>query len=131
MKKILGLIPARGGSKGIPDKNIVLLNDKPLIAYTIQAAHKAVSLSQFIVSTDSQSIATVAKKEGAEVPFIRPGNLAQDNSGAVGVVQHAIDFYRQPETIFDLIVYLQPTSPLRSHQDIDTAIEIMLSDHKS
>lgn len=120
-QKILGLIPARGGSKSIPEKNIALLNGVPLIGYTIQAA-KAAQLSHVIVSTDSQNIADSASQLGAEVPFVRPAELAQDNSGAVGVIEHAIDFFQGEQTEFDFIVYLQPTSPLRTTEDIDQAV---------
>ena len=124
--RILGLIPARGGSKGIINKNIVKLNDQPLIAYTICAAKQSSFLNDIIVSTDSQQIADIALEFGAKIPFLRPSKLATDSSGAVGVVEHCIDFFKANQHVFDYIVYLQPTSPLRSADDIDQAINVIL-----
>lgn len=123
--KVLALIPARGGSKGIPDKNIYPLNDKPLIAYTIDAAKESSLINQCIVSTDSKTIADVAKQYQADVPFMRPDELAADNSGAKEVIEHAIAYYKEQNIEFDFVVYLQPTSPLRTTEDIDTAIEMI------
>lgn len=125
MANILGLIPARGGSKGIPNKNIIDLNGKPLINYTIEAALAASSLDHVVVSTDSQMIADIANTAGAETPFLRPEKLAADSSGAVEVIEHAVRFFKEKNSTIDLIVYLQPTSPLRTHQDIDAAIALM------
>ena len=122
---ILGLIPARGGSKGIPNKNIIHLNGKPLIAYSIFAAQNSQLLSKAIVSTDDEKIASIATDLKIPVPFLRPNNLAQDSSGAIGVIEHAIDFYKNKKEIFDFIVYLQPTSPLRLSSDIDNAIKLI------
>lgn len=120
---ILGLIPARGGSKGIPQKNIVPLAGKPLIAHTIQAAKASRYLSRVIVSTDDQAIATVAQEWGAEVPFLRPATLANDTAPAIGVMQHAIHQLAEDGWQANLIVYLQPTSPLRTTQNIDDCIQ--------
>jgi CMP-N,N'-diacetyllegionaminic acid synthase len=121
-KKILGIIPARGGSKGIPGKNIKNLNGQPLISYTINAARKAKYLSRTIVSTDSREISSIAKEYGAEVPFLRPGNISEDNSPSSATVIHALDYYRELGTNYDYIALLEPTSPLRKNDDIDNAI---------
>lgn len=125
-KKILGLIPARGGSKGIPNKNIIDLNGKPLIEYSIAAANHSQYLSNVVVSTDSAEIADIAQDLGANVPFMRPVELSGDSSSAVEVIKHAIDYFKTTGHSFDYIVYLQPTSPLRTKNDIDSSIDIML-----
>jgi CMP-N,N'-diacetyllegionaminic acid synthase len=127
-KKILGIIPARGGSKGIPGKNIKNLNGKPLISYTINAARKSKYLSRTIVSTDSSEISSIAKEYGAEVPFLRPGNISEDNSPSSATVIHALDYYRQLGKNYDYIALLEPTSPLRKNDDIDNAIVRLIND---
>ncbi len=121
-KNVLGLIPARGGSKGIPRKNLYPVLDKPLIAYSIDGALQSRYLSHVVVSTDDHEIATESEKRGAEVPFIRPVEFAQGQSSALDVVNHAIGFYRHLGIEFELVVYLQPTSPLRSTRTIDECI---------
>jgi len=126
MANILGLIPARGGSKGIPNKNIVDINGRPLISYTIEAALTCHTLEKIIVSTDNQEISQIAKSNGAEVPFMRPNELSTDTSTALDVFKHAIEFYANKDIHFDFIVYLQPTSPLRTSEDIDNAVNIMI-----
>lgn len=120
---ILGIIPARGGSKGIPDKNIKFLNGKPLIAYTIEQAKSSKLLSKFIVSTDSTEITRISKKFGAEVPFLRPNNLAKHDSPSIGYVKHAISFFKDRGIFFDAVCILQPTSPFRPDGVIDRAIK--------
>ena len=126
-KNILAIIPARGGSKGIPNKNIANLAGKPLLAHTIQAAQKSKLITRLIVSTDSEKIAGVARKYGAEVPFLRPKKLANDKSPMVPVVQHAINFLeKKGNEKFDYIVLLQPTSPLKTTNDIDSAIKMLI-----
>lgn len=122
-KKVLAIIPARGGSKGIKDKNIISLNGKPLISYTIDAAKKSKYIDDIVLSTDSQRIADVAAKYGAEVPFIRPTELATDRSKTIDVVLHAINYLRNEGRFFDTLILLQPTSPLRTKEDIDCALE--------
>lgn len=122
---ILGLIPARGGSKGIPKKNLYPILNEPLIRYTIDPALQSDYLSNVIVSTDSDEIAQVSRDLGAEAPFIRPKDFANDHSSALDVVVHAIDFYRKQGIEFELIVYLQPTSPLRTTKVIDECIKMM------
>jgi CMP-N-acetylneuraminic acid synthetase len=126
--KILGLIPARGGSKAIPRKNIVLLAGKPLLAYTCEAAVGSLKLDRVILSTDDPEIVQVAQKYGVDAPFIRPGNLADDEAPILAVIQHALDWLVKGEgTHFDVIVLLQPTSPMRKSVHIDAAVDMMLS----
>jgi len=126
-KTILGLIPARGGSKGLPRKNIKPLSDKPLIAWTIEQALASKYLDRIAVSTDDKEIAEVSKKYGADVPFIRPKELAEDNAKGIDVVLHAIDWLKKNDRRkqYDLMMLLQPTSPLRTTEDIDKAIELL------
>ncbi|WP_061218222.1 cytidylyltransferase domain-containing protein [Leptospira weilii] len=121
-QKILGLIPARGGSKGIPRKNIKLIAGKPLIVWTIEAALKSKYLTSIVVSTDDFEIAEIAKQSGASVPFLRPSELATDYSSGIDPVLHALD--NLPE--FDYVMLLQPTSPLRTSTDIDDCIEFAM-----
>ncbi|WP_078123667.1 cytidylyltransferase domain-containing protein [Leptospira alexanderi] len=121
-QKILGLIPARGGSKGIPRKNIKFIAGKPLIVWTIEAALKSKYLASIVVSTDDSEIAEVAKQTGASVPFLRPSELATDYSSGIDPVLHALD--NLPE--FDYVMLLQPTSPLRTSTDIDDCIEFAM-----
>ena len=121
MKKILGLIPARAGSKSVPKKNLVDLGGRPLIAWTIEAAVNS-SLSKVIVSTDSIEIAAACKSLGAEVPFMRPEKISKDDSLSIDVVIHALDTLEED---FDSVMLLQPTSPFRSVSDIDDAIQLL------
>ena len=119
-------MPARAGSKGIPGKNLKLVAGKPLIAWTIETALAATMLDRVIVSTDSPEIAEVARRYGAETPFIRPAELAQDNTSGVAPVLHAAQWLAENEGYHsDLIMVLQPTSPLRIPADIDRAIELL------
>ena len=118
--KILAIIPARGGSKGIPRKNIKPLAGKPLIAWTIETALQAQGIDRVIVSTEDEEIALVAKKFGAEVPFMRPLDLAQDDTPGIAPVLHAIEQLSD----YDWVLLLQPTSPLRSTEDIEGIIQI-------
>jgi len=122
---MVAIIPARGGSKGLPGKNIKTLCGKPLIAYTIEAAQNSKLIDKVIVSTDSQEIASVATKYGAEVPFMRPGELATDDAKARDVFLYTVERTNCEcgYGISDFVV-LQPTSPLRTAQDIDNAIKI-------
>lgn len=124
MKKlrILGLITARGGSKEIPNKNIVELNSKPLISYTIETAKQSKLLDRCIVSTDSHKIMDVCREWGADIPFVRPAELAEDTTPTLPVVLHALD--NLPES-YDAVMLLQPTNPLRSVEDIDNAIHLL------
>lgn len=119
---IVGLIPARGGSKGVPRKNIRLVNGKPLIAYTIEAAIDSNLLDQLIVSTDDHEIAECAIKYGANVPFMRPAELANDTSTDLSVMQHAAAWISNEPTSSDILVYLRPTTPLKTPEIIDNTI---------
>lgn len=121
--KYVGLICARGGSKGVPGKNIRLLAGRPLIGWAIQVAKQVSQLSRIIVSTDSEEIARIAKEQGAEVPFLRPSVLAEDNSPEWLVWRHALDYLADDgrEDLGGLVV-IPPTSPLRSSQDIEKCI---------
>lgn len=121
-KKILAIIPARGGSKGIPNKNIKNLKGKPLIAWTIGCAIESKVFSKIIVSTDSEEIAKVSRKYGADVPFMRPSQLATDSAKGMDVIIHAMEWFERNGECFDYIVLLQPTSPLRSSEDIVNAV---------
>jgi len=121
--KILGVITARGGSKGIPGKNIKKLGNKPLIAFTIDVAKKSKLITHLIVSTDDEEIATVSKKYGALVPFMRPKELAEDSTPHLPVMQHAIAFMEEKlGEMFDYVVIFQPTSPFRTVRDIDETV---------
>jgi CMP-N,N'-diacetyllegionaminic acid synthase len=123
---VLGVIPARGGSKGVPGKNIKPLAGKPLIAWTIDAAKQSKLLTHCIVSTDSKEIAEVSKNHGANVPFIRPADLATDSARAIPVIQHALKEMEAREGItFDAVMMLQPTTPFRTAEDIDKAIQLL------
>ena len=125
MQKILALITARGGSKGLPGKNTRVLGDRPLIAWSIDAAHGARHIARTIVSTDDNAIADVARKHGAEVPCLRPAALAQDNSPHIDVVLHTLDALKSiDEYVPDALMLLQPTSPFRTSADIDSAVEL-------
>jgi len=123
--EILAIIPARGGSKGLPNKNIKLLLNKPLIAYTIEAAKQAKLISEIIISTDSEEIAQIALNFGAKCPFLRPKHLATDNSLSIDNYIHLIsELNKGRKNKIEEFIVLQPTSPLRSHTDIDNAINL-------
>lgn len=125
---ILGIIPARGGSKSVPGKNIKLLCSKPLIAFTIEEAKKSGYLDRIVVTTDDMEIAKVAREYGAEVPFIRPGDLAEDNTTDFPVFLHCLNWLGEKENYHpDIIVHLRPTSPLRTVKHIDKGIELLLN----
>ena len=122
--KILYLIPARGGSKGIPHKNIKLLNGKPLIYYTIDAARGVTDDKDICVSTDGQDIIKTVENYGLKVPFTRPAEYATDYASSDDVVKHAIRWYRDHGIDYDLVVLLQPTSPLRTAKHIKEAVSV-------
>ena len=125
--KIIALIPARGGSKGIPGKNIVLLKGKPLIAYSIEHAKSISYMDKVFVSTDNKEIADTSKRYGAEI-IPRPKELAEDNSTMLSVLKHAVDYVENNLRFnFDILVLLQPTSPLRKTEYIDKAIRELIS----
>ena len=126
MKKVLAIIPARSGSKGIPNKNIKYLGGRPLIEYTFDVCKNSNYIDRSIVTTDSQEIAEISLKNGMEVPFLRPSNISDDNSTAKSYVLHALEFLKNKENyIPETIIILQPTSPFRKAIDIDKCIEIL------
>ena len=121
--EILALIPARGGSKGVPGKNIKLLNGKPLLAYTAEVALKSKYLSEVIISTEDQQIIEVAKNLGIKVSFVRPMELAQDNTPTIDVIIHTLQWYENQNISFDAVCLLQVTTPFRTVEFLNKAIE--------
>jgi CMP-N,N'-diacetyllegionaminic acid synthase len=121
--KILAIIPARGGSKGVPKKNIKLLGKMPLIEYSINAAKASGKITAIVVSTDDAEIAIAAEVCGCKPPFVRPAELAQDDTPSIEVVRHAIAFYESQGVFFEAICLLQPTTPFRAKGFIDEAIQ--------
>jgi len=127
---ILALIPARGGSKGIPRKNIAPLGGRPLIDWTIGTARQTPDIGRIIVSTDDDDIAEVARRCGAEVPFLRPSDLASDTAAALPVIRHAVETLERLDGWHtDAVAYLQPTSPFRTPADLTGAITRMKTEH--
>lgn len=126
--KLLVIIPARGGSKGIPHKNIKELGGRPLIQYAIDGARSVAGDDDICVSTDDLDIIKVVENYGLNIPFVRPNYLASDTMGTYEVLLHALDFYEKKGNVYDAIVLLQPTSPFRQAEDIKGAIEKYTSD---
>lgn len=126
--RVLGLITARGGSKGVPGKNIRNIGGLPLIAWSIMTARKSTLIDTLVVSSDDSAILETAREYDCETPFVRPAELATDEARSVDVVLHAIQTL---EKRYDLLVLLQPTSPLRSAEDIDSCINILLETNTS
>lgn len=128
MPNILAIIQARGGSKGLPNKNLLPLAGHPLVAYSVKAALDTPSITRTIISTDSADIAAVAQQYGAEVPFMRPADIAQDLSTDLEVFDHALRWLIAHEGYQpDLVVQLRPTSPIRAVKDMEAAIQRMLN----
>lgn len=123
--KVLGLIPARGGSKELPRKNVRSLCGKPLLQYTAETALAARRLTRVILSTDDEEIAELGLRYGVAVPFLRPAVLALDTTSTLPVVQHALGYLEEQGEAFDAVCLLQPTSPLRRADDIDACIELL------
>ena len=121
---LFGLIPARGGSKGIPGKNIAQCGGRPLIGWTCEGAKRSARLERTILSTDSDEIAQVAREWGIEAPFMRPSELAQDTTPSIDVMQHALGWLEKSGADVTAMVLLQPTSPLRTSAHIDAAIDL-------
>lgn len=121
--KILGLIPARGGSKGVPGKNIKSLCGKPLLQYTWESAKESRLLAKTILSSDDKNIIEIAENFGLHSAFVRPAEFAKDTTPSIEVIKHAIQFFQEKGEIFDAVCLLQPTTPLRSHDLIDFCIE--------
>ena len=127
--KIICIIPARGGSKGIPKKNIIDVRGKPLIAYSIEPAIEAMELGlidKVIVSTDSIEIADISKKYGAEIPFLRPDDISGDKAKSIEFIEHALSFYKNLGINYDAVLLLQPTSPLRTLEDLISALKLFV-----
>jgi len=126
--KILAIIPARGGSKGVPQKNIKNMAGKPLIAWTIELACSSGLFDSVIVSTDDAKISGIALKHGADVPFLRPLELAQDDTPTLPVIAHAVNWLKKNKGMeYEYIVLLEPTFPMRTEQHISEAIELLYS----
>ena len=126
--KILTIIPARGGSKGIPHKNIKPLNGKPLIYYTIDCARAICDDEDICVSTDDAEIISVVEKHGLKVPFVRPAELATDTAGTYEVLLHALDFYEKQGKQYDVVLLLQNTSPFRTAEHVEEALKLYTPD---
>jgi CMP-N,N'-diacetyllegionaminic acid synthase len=125
MPEILGIIPARAGSKGIPGKNGRLLNGRPLLAYTAACARQCQGIGRLVLSTDSAKLAELGKNLGLEVPFLRPAAIADDHTPMLDVIHHALDFFQRNGYIPEFIVLLQPTSPLRRPEHITRALNLL------
>ncbi|MFH1060032.1 MAG: acylneuraminate cytidylyltransferase family protein [Pseudomonadota bacterium] len=125
---VLGLIPARGGSKGLKGKNLLPLAGRPLIAHTIAAALASRAITRVVVTTDDPAIAAAARQAGAEVPFLRPAELAADATPALPVIRHALDWLDRAGWPAAAVAYLQPTSPLRRAEHIDAAVDLLFSE---
>lgn len=126
-KKILAIVPARGGSKGLPHKNIKPLLGKPLIGWSLEQAKNCSYVDEIFVSTDSAEIAKVAEDFGVKVPALRPPELAADTSSSMDVILHAINSLEKEGKFFDCILLVEPTSPLRETQDLDKAVEMLIN----
>jgi CMP-N,N'-diacetyllegionaminic acid synthase len=126
-KKLLAIIPARGGSKRLPRKNILDFEGKPMIAWSIEAGLKSKYVDRVVVSTDSQEIADVSVRYGADVPFFRPLELATDHAKSIDVIRYTITHLEENRDFYEYIILLQPTSPLRTAQHIDEAVEYLLA----
>ena len=129
---LLAIIPARGGSKSLPGKNVRLLAGLPLIGHSIRCAQLTPAITRTIVSTDSEAIASVAEDLGADVPFLRPADLASDSAAMWPVIQHAlVETERQSDVLYDAVVLLDPTSPGRIPEDIETAVAELQRDPRA
>lgn len=132
MKKIIAIIPARGGSKGIPGKNIMPLGGFPVIAFSIAACVLSEKIERIVVSTDSEEVAETGRYYGAEVPFLRPKNFATDASPDIDFVKHALSWFEENEgSVPDYLVHIRPTTPLRDPVTIDAAIEKIIADPRA
>ncbi|MED4888214.1 acylneuraminate cytidylyltransferase family protein [Lysinibacillus sp. FSL R7-0073] len=130
--KVLAIIPARSGSKGLPHKNIKVLNGQPLLTYSIQHALNSQLINRVIVSTDSEEYAKISKQYGAEVPFIRPEKIAGDFALDIETFEHALNYLEETEGyVPDIVVHLRPTFPIRNIEDIDTMISMLINDKQA
>ena len=126
-KRLLAIIPARSGSKRLPRKNILDLAGKPLIAWTIEAALESKYIDRIVVSTASKEISSISRKYGADVPFMRPDELATDETTSIDVVLHQLDQLEECNDSYSYVILLQPTSPLRTAENIDESVELLKS----
>jgi len=126
-KSVLALIPARGGSKGLPGKNLRPMLGKPLLAWTIESATASPEIDAIVVTTDDRAIADTAARFGAEAPFLRPAALATDTASSIDVVLHALDALAAARRAFEIVVLLEPTSPLREPSDISGALDRLVA----
>lgn len=126
-KKVLAIIPARGGSKGLPGKNSRLLHGMPLVAWPIKAALNARCVSRVVVTTDDPKLASIAKEYGADVPFLRPSHLAKDESPSSDAILHALNFCTEQDGEYDYLITLEPTSPLTESLDVDQAFNALVA----
>lgn len=129
-KKILGVITARSGSKGLKNKNMLKLNNQPLLYWPIKTFRNSKFIDKFILSTDSIKISKQANKFKCQTPFLRPANLSKDNSSSIDVVIHAINFFKDQKIAFDYVALLEPTSPLTDNIDLDKAIIKLENNHR-
>lgn len=123
--RVLGVIPARGGSKGVPRKNLKKLAGRPLLRYTAEAALAATRLSRVVLTTENEEIARIGRQCGLDVPFLRPDSLAQDETPMLPVIQHCVRTLEEAGDRYDAICLLQPTTPLRRAEDIDNCIRLL------
>ena len=126
-KRLLAIIPARSGSKRLPRKNILDLAGKPLIAWTIEAALESKYIDRIVVSTDSKEISSISRKYGADVPFMRPDELATDETTSIDVVLHQLDQLEECNDSYSYVILVQPSSPLRTAENIDESVELLKS----
>lgn len=123
---VLAVIPARGGSKGVAKKNMRLLDNKPLIAYSVDYAKQSKNIDHLIISTDDEDIATIGASLGVDIPFQRPAHLGSDNTPLIAVVQHAYNYFKEKNIVYDAVLSLQPTCPFLHYETVDQVIEIWL-----
>ena len=129
--KVLAIIPARKGSKRLPNKNKLDLNGKPLIAWTIESAIKSIYIDDVAISTNDEDIVEIAKLYDIDVPFLRPEELSSDKASTMDVIFHTINFYKSIGKCYDIIILLQPTSPLRTSVHIDNSFKLLSKDAKA
>ncbi|HEX3008280.1 MAG TPA: acylneuraminate cytidylyltransferase family protein, partial [Bacteroidales bacterium] len=124
--QVLGIIPARGGSKGVPKKNIKLLNNKPLLQYTAESALASQMLSHVVLSTDDPEIAEIGCRCGLDVPYLRPSELAQDDTPTLPVLQHMVSYLEKQGKYYHAVCLLQPTTPFRRSDTIEQCVKLLL-----
>lgn len=125
-KRVLAVVPARGGSKRLPRKNVLSFHGRPLVAWSVRAALDCALIDKVLVSTDDPEVRDVALAEGAECPFLRPAALSSDTATTADVILHALDYYEQHGEVFDIVMVLQPTSPLRTAAHVEQALALFV-----